>query len=266
MAQNTPSAGMFNPFASLGRVVIGAIEQAGALALFSGNILGQMVKFPSLHGQFLRQCNFVGVESLPILLLTAFFTGGVLALQSFAGFDSAPLAGSQVPKVVVLSMLRELGPVLGSLMVAARVGSAMAAELGTMRVTEQVDALVASAINPMRYLVLPRVWACVLMMPLLVILANIVGIYGGQIVSVNVLSLSESQYVSVAFDTIKNEDIMMSVLKAAVFGFIIGLAATYHGFRANGGAAGVGSATTRAVVYAAVLILITDYFITAWFV
>lgn len=263
MASRTAPA---HPIALLGRAVIGLLTEVGAIATFALSILKQALTFPGLHGQFIRQCNFVGVESLPIIMLTAFFTGGVLALQSYAGFDSPALAGGQVPKVVVLSMLRELGPVLGSLMVASRVGSAMAAELGTMRVTEQVDALVTSAVNPLNYLVLPRVLACVTMVPLLVVLANIVGIYGGQIVGVQVLGLSESQYMQTTFATIKAEDLTMGLIKAGVFGFLIGTLATFHGFRATGGAAGVGTATTRAVVYAAVAILVSDYFITAIFV
>lgn len=254
-----------NPIASLGALTIGLVRDLGGIALFLSGALGQLFRRGGFHGQLLAQCEFVGVQSLPIILLTAFFTGGVLALQSFNGFDNVTLANSQVPKVVALSMLRELGPVLGALMLASRVGSAMAAELGTMRVTEQIDALFTLAVNPVRYLVIPRILACMLMLPLLVILANLVGIAGGHVVGTEVLNLSSHMYVESSFAAIKSDDITLGLVKALVFGLIIGLMSTFHGFNTSGGAAGVGRATTLAVVYSAVAILVSDYFITALF-
>lgn len=252
--------------ATLGAATIGLVEHIGALTLFLLSAAGHMLRPGRGRGKFLPQATFVGFDSLPIVLLTAFFTGGVLALQSYNGFDNAALAGSQVPKVVALSMLRELGPVLAALMLASRVGSAMAAELGTMRVTEQIDALTTLATNPIRYLVVPRIMACVTMLPLLVILANLVGIFGGYIVSTQVLGLSESLYTTQTYAAIKADDITIGLVKAVVFGLLIGLTATFHGFNAGNGAEGVGRATTSAVVTAAVSILVADYFITAWFV
>lgn len=253
-------------FAPIGRVTLAGLSEVGAITIFLGKVLGGLATFPRMHKQYLPAATFVGFDSLPIVLLTAFFTGGVLALQSYNGFDNPALAGSQVPKVVVLSMLRELGPVLAALMLASRVGAAMAAQLGTMRVTEQIDALHTLAVNPMRYLVFPRVLACVTMLPLLVTLANLVGIFGGRTVAVHVLGLSGHQFMAQTWASIETDDITIGLVKAVVFGLIIGLMATYHGFHTKGGAEGVGKATTSAVVYAAVTILIADYFITSWFV
>jgi phospholipid/cholesterol/gamma-HCH transport system permease protein len=252
--------------ATLGAATLGIVEHIGALTLFLLSALGQMVRPGRGRGQFLTQATFVGFDSLPIVLLTAFFTGGVLALQSYDGFGNATLAGSQVPRVVALSMLRELGPVLAALMLASRVGSAMAAELGTMRVTEQIDALTTLAANPVRYLVVPRILACITMLPLLVILANLVGIFGGYIVSTQTLGLSANLYTTQTWSAIDADDLTIGMVKALVFGLLIGLTATYHGFNARNGAEGVGRATTSAVVAAAVSILVADYFITAWFV
>lgn len=254
------------PFNAVGHITLAVLTEVGAITQFFLATLGQMLRLPRLYGQFAGQATFVGFDSIPIVLLTAFFTGGVLALQSFNGFDNAALSATQVPKVVALSMLRELGPVLGALMLASRVGSAMAAQLGTMRVTEQIDALVTLAVNPFRYLVIPRVLACVFTLPLLVTLANIVGIFGGQTVAVHVLKLPGHQYMTQTWAAIDADDITIGLVKAVAFGLIIGLMSTYHGFNAKGGAEGVGNATTRAVVYSAVSILIADYFITSWFV
>lgn len=254
------------PFTTVGRLTLGTLNEIGAISMFLTRILGTILSFPRLYKQFLPQATFVGFDSLPIVLLTAFFTGGVLALQSYNGFDNATLAGSQVPKVVALSMLRELGPVLAALMLASRVGAAMAAQLGTMRVTEQIDALHTLAVNPLKYLVVPRVLACITMLPLLVMLANLMGIWGGRTVAVHVLGLPNHSYMSNTWSAIESDDLTIGIVKALVFGLIIGLMATYHGFNTKGGAEGVGKATTSAVVYAAVTILIADYFITSWFV
>ena len=259
-------ASLSNPFTAVGTATLGALREVGAISLFLGRILTGLLSFPRMYKQYLPAATFVGFDSLPIVLLTAFFTGGVLALQSYNGFDNATLATSQVPKVVALSMLRELGPVLAALMLASRVGAAMAAQLGTMRVTEQIDALHTLAVNPMKYLVLPRVLACITMLPLLVTLANIVGIFGGRTVAVHVLNLPSHPYMTYTWDAIEQEDLTIGLVKALVFGLLIGLMSTYHGFNTKGGAQGVGHATTSAVVYAAVTILIADYFITSWFV
>lgn len=252
-----------NPIALLGRFAVGTVREAGAIVLFGWSALVQFFARKGTRGLLARQMQFVGVESVPIVLMTAFFTGGVLALQSYNGLGSSALANTQVGKLVALSMLRELGPVLGALMLSSRVGAAMAAELGTMRVTEQIDALFTLATNPVRYLVVPRILACVLMLPILVILANIMGIWGGEVVATKVLGVPGHQYMETTYAAIKTIDMQMALVKAAVFGLLVGLMSTYHGFNAGNGAEGVGRATTQAVVYAAVAILVADYFITA---
>ncbi len=250
----------------IGKVTIKATAEAGSLALFFITIWQQMFKFPIYFRLIIKQCEQIGFNSLPIVLLTAFFTGGVLALQTYSGFDNAEVASSQLGSVVALSILRELGPVLSSLMVAGRVGAAIAAELGTMKVTEQVDALITLATNPIKYLIVPRVIACMLMMPLLVIVANIIGIGGGYVVATDILGLNPHTYMDTSFAAIEFNDIALGIIKAVVFGFIIGFMGCYHGYKTSGGAEGVGRATTVAVVYASVSILISDYFITAWFI
>jgi phospholipid/cholesterol/gamma-HCH transport system permease protein len=254
-----------NPIAILGSNTLKVTAEAGRLAMFVALVWQQMFKYPLYFRVILKQCELIGFHSLPIVLLTSFFTGGVLALQTYNGFDNSTVASSQLGSVVALSILRELGPVLGSLMVAGRVGAAIAAEIGTMKVTEQVDALVTLATNPVKYLIVPRVMACMVMLPLLVIVANIVGISGGYVVATSVLGLNPHTYMDNSFAFVQLDDITLGIVKATVFGFIIGLMGCYHGYNTRGGAEGVGHATTVAVVYASVGILVSDYFITAWF-
>jgi phospholipid/cholesterol/gamma-HCH transport system permease protein len=249
----------------IGSSAIKGTAEAGRLAMFFITVWKQMFKFPLYLRLIIKQCEHIGVNSLPIVLLTAFFTGGVLALQTYNGFDNATVAASQLGSVVALSILRELGPVLASLMVAGRVGAAIAAEIGTMKVTEQIDALVTLATNPVKYLVIPRVLACMMTLPLLVVVANIVGITGGYVVATDVLGLNAHTYMDSSFASVEMDDIMLGVVKAVVFGFIIGFMGCYHGYNTKGGAEGVGRATTVAVVYASVGILVSDYFITSWF-
>jgi phospholipid/cholesterol/gamma-HCH transport system permease protein len=261
--------GIMAPFASIGSAALAGVSVAGSIAIFLAKTVHQMV-VGRRSRQFVAQCAFVGVESIPIVLLTSFFTGAVLALQSFNGLNAGlngggeAIATSQLGNLVATSMLRELGPVLASLMLASRVGAAIAAELGTMRVTEQIDALETLATNPIRYLVVPRILACTLMLPLLVILGNICGIGGGYVVTTQVLDIAGRHYIDSVMLALTNDAQMMAIVKSIAFGFIVGLMATYNGFNARGGAAGVGEATTKGVVYASVTILIVDYFITAW--
>lgn len=255
-----------SPFVGLGAFTLWLVQEIGAITLFFLAFIKSLFQRSKGRSQLVQQLDFVGVGSVPLVLLTAFFTGGVLALQSFYGLGGAGFADSQLGKLVALSMLRELGPVLAGLMLASRVGAAMAAELGTMRVTEQIDALVTLATNPVRYLVVPRIVACVIMLPLLVMMANVLGIIGGWVVSTHVLGMDGNAYLNSAFQSIATEDMVMALVKAAIFGLVVGIMATYNGFNARNGAAGVGNATTRAVVYAAVGILVSDYFITAAFV
>jgi len=256
------------PLAIIGSTVLGMIDRAGSISIFLSKAVQQLI-VGRRSRQFLNQCVFVGVESVPIVLLTSFFTGAVLALQSFNGLNAGlngggeAIATSQLGNLVATSMLRELGPVLASLMLASRVGAAMAAELGTMRVTEQIDALETLATNPVRYLVVPRILACMAMLPLLVMLGNLMGIGGGYVVTTQVLDIAGRHYTDSVMLALSAEAQIMAMVKAMAFGFLVGLMSTYHGFNARGGAAGVGEATTRGVVYASVSILISDYFITA---
>ena len=218
---------------------------------------------PSEIRNIVKQMEEVGIHSLPVVLVTATFTGMVLALQSFSGFQRFQ-ATSFVGSVVALSITRELGPVFAGLMVSGRVGASMAAELGTMKVTEQIDALVTLATNPVKYLVVPRVVAAALVLPVLVIFADLVGILGGYFVSVYLLGANPYVYTEKTFQYMELRDIYTGLAKAAVFGFLIALISCYHGFIAEGGAEGVGRATTRAVVASSMMVLVSDYFMTSF--
>ena len=210
----------------------------------------------------IKQMEEVGINSIPVVLITGAFTGAVLALQSYTGFKRFN-AEAFVGTVVALSMTRELGPVLTGLMVSGRVGSAMAAELGTMQVTEQIDALYTLAVNPIKYLIVPRLLAALIMMPVLVIFADIIGIAGGYLVSVRILGSNPHIYMERTWDYLEFNDIYSGLLKACVFGIIIAIISCYQGFYTQGGAEGVGRATTKAVVLSCLLILIFNYIITA---
>ncbi len=219
---------------------------------------------PPLQGrEILKQMEEVGVRSFPVVIITAAFTGMVLALQSYTGFKRFG-AETMVGTVVALSVTRELGPVLTGLMVSGRVGSAMAAELGTMRVTEQIDALYTLATNPIKYLIVPRFLAAMIMLPILVIFADLIGILGGYLVSVQVLGTNPTIYVRRTWDYLEFNDLYSGLLKAIAFGMIIATISCYQGFSAQGGAEGVGRATTKAVVISSLTILVSNYFITAF--
>ena len=211
----------------------------------------------------LKQAEEVGVQSLPVVMLTALFTGMVLALQSYIVFHRFA-AESLTGLVVSMSLVRELGPVLVGLMVAGRVGASFAAELGTMRVTEQIDALWTLSTDPVRYLIMPRLIAVTLMMPLLVVIADFIGIYGGYAISVHLLDQNPVVYIENTTVYMELEDFYSGLVKAAVFGALIGIIGCTEGFNCKGGAAGVGTATTRAVVISCMSILVSDYFLTAW--
>jgi phospholipid/cholesterol/gamma-HCH transport system permease protein len=206
----------------------------------------------------------IGFFSLPVVGLTALFTGMVLALQSYTGFARFQAEGA-VATVVVLSMTRELGPVIAGLMVAGRIGASMAAEIGTMRVTEQIDALVTLSTNPFKYLVVPRVLAAVAMLPLLVLIADVIGVLGGYLVAVYKLNFNMSSYLRQTVDFLEWMDVVSGLVKAAVFGFLIALLGCFHGYSSGGGAQGVGRATTNSVVSASIMILVVDYMLTELF-
>jgi len=248
----------------IGRALLVFMEAAGRLTLFAGVGLSHCVRPPLFMRLIGRQMIEIGYYSLPVVGLTAIFTGMVLALQSYVGFARFA-AESAIPNVVVVSITRELGPVLAGLMVAGRVGAAMAAEIGTMRVTEQIDALDTLATNPIKYLVAPRLIAGLTTMPLLVAIADIIGVFGGYVVSTYKLGFNPATYLKNTLDFMETEDVVSGLVKAAVFGFLITLMGCYHGYHSKGGAQGVGAATTNAVVSASILILCFNYFITELF-
>jgi phospholipid/cholesterol/gamma-HCH transport system permease protein len=246
----------------LGMQVFRFVEDLGNMAVLGMQAFGWLFRPPSELGSIVKQMEEIGVRSVPVVAVTATFTGMVLALQSYSGFQRFQ-ATSFVGTVVALSITRELGPVFAGLMVSGRVGASIAAELGTMKVTEQIDALVTLATNPVKYLVLPRIIAATLVMPLLVIIADLLGIAGGYFVSVNLLGANPYVYVNKTFQFLEMKDIFTGLIKASVFGCLIALISCYHGFIADGGAEGVGRATTRAVVTSSMVVLVADYFMTS---
>jgi len=248
--------------AILGRNVITFLSEIGAVVILFFQAVRSFGRPPLGIRNIAKQMERVGVESIPVVLITASFTGMVLALQSYSGFKRFHAEGL-VGTVVALSMTRELGPVLTALIVAGRAGAAMAAELGTMKVTEQIDALSSLAVNPVKYLVAPRILAGMVMLPILTLLSDLVGIIGGYFISVRLLDANAGTYIHRTLQYLEPADIIGGLVKAAVFGMMIALVSCYRGFRAEGGAEGVGQATTSAVVISEMLILITDYFMTA---
>jgi phospholipid/cholesterol/gamma-HCH transport system permease protein len=249
---------------ALGRGAFAAARFAGALVLFALAGVSHLLRPPFYARAFLRAFVEFAYFSLPVVALTAVFTGMVLALQSSTGLSRFS-AESAMPNLVVLSITRELGPVLAGLMVAGRVGAAMAAEIGTMRVTDQIDALTTLSTDPMKYLVAPRLLAGLLALPLLVLVADIIGVLGGFIIATVSLGFNRAIYLENTFNYMQTQDVVSGLTKAAVFGFLIALLGCYHGYRSRGGAQGVGAATTSAVVGASILILAFDYVITELF-
>ncbi len=254
----------FNILPLIGQVVLSFLEASGRLFLFAAEGVRHCFLPPWYFRLTLHQMINIGYFSLPVIGLTAFFTGAVLALQIFIG-SARFNAESAVATIVVIGITRELGPVIGGLMVAGRVSAAMAAEIGTMRVTEQIDALVTLSTNPIKYLVAPRLIAATLTMPVLVLVADIIGVFGGYAVSTQKLGFNTAIYLKRTFDFLHAEDVISGLFKAAVFGFIIALMGCYHGFNSSGGAQGVGRATTNAVVSASILILVANYLVTEMF-
>lgn len=247
--------------AAVGAAVIGLAGATGALAVFTGRAVSHVVRPPWYWSEIGRQLLRIGYFSLPVVGLTAFFTGGALALQIYAG-GARFNAESVVPSIVAIGMVRELGPVLGGLMVAGRVSASIAAELGTMKVTEQVDALVTLSTNPLKYLVVPRLVAATVAMPLLAFVGDIIGILGGYVVGVARLGFNGHVYIDTTYEFLELGDVTSGLIKAGVFGFIIALMGCYHGLNSGRGAQGVGRATTQAVVTASILILASNYVLT----
>jgi phospholipid/cholesterol/gamma-HCH transport system permease protein len=248
--------------ASIGAVFLNGLSASGRMALFTLSTLSHCVRPPIYLRLIGRQMVDIGYYSLPVVGLTALFTGMVLALQTYTGFSSFA-AESAVPTVVVLSVTRELGPVIAGLMVAGRIGAAIAAELGTMRVTDQIDALTTLSTSPFKYLVVPRVLAGTIAMPILVFIADIIGVFGGFLVGSYKLHFNPAAYIQRTADFLQSNDVTAGLVKAGVFGFVIALMGCYFGYNSKGGAQGVGAATTYAVVSASILILLLDYVLTA---
>ena len=246
---------------AIGGFVIDGLAAIGRVSRFAWRALLHGLLPPYYPARLFEQMLVIGYFSLPVVGLTALFIGSALVQQIYIG-GSRFNAASTVPAVTVIGIVRELGPVLGGLMVAGRVSSAMAAELGTMRVTEQIDALATLRTDPFRYLIAPRLVAAVLVMPVLVLVANVVGVLGGYLLATGRLGFNSANYLNTTMQYLKVEDVVSSLVKAAVFGFFIALMGCYHGFRSSGGAAGVGKATTNAVVSAFILILLSNLIIT----
>ena len=249
--------------AALGRLIIGFTFELGKVLIMLSETLRKMATPPYEFSNITKQMQEVGVRSLPVVLVTGLFTGMVLALQAYTGFKRFG-AETLVGTVVGLSITREMGPVLTGLIVAGRAGAAMAAELGTMRVTEQIDALETLATNPIKYLIVPRFVAGLIMLPALTVVADIIGIFGGYLITVGMFGASPTLYWRQTWDFLKPDDIYNGLIKACFFGASIALLSCYKGFYSEGGAEGVGKATTGAVVLSFMTILISDYFLSAW--
>ncbi len=249
---------------AIGGTALRFFRAVGKLAIFIGRSIAHCFLPPFFPAQLTRQLIDIGYYSLPVVGMTALFTGMVLALQSYTGFTRFNAEGA-VAGVVVLSVTRELAPVLAGLMVAGRVGAAIAAEIGTMRVTEQIDALTTLSVNPFKYLIAPRVIAGTLMLPILVFIGDIIGVFGGYVVAIYNLGFSQGSYLSQTWDTLESMDVISGLVKAGAFGFIVAMMGCYHGFNSQRGAQGVGAATTNAVVSASILILIFNYILTQVF-
>jgi phospholipid/cholesterol/gamma-HCH transport system permease protein len=257
-------AGILNPIAALGRAVLSALQGVGAVVLFALEGVSHLFRPPFYGRLFLRQVVEIGYFSLPVVALTAFFTGMVLALQTYTGFARFNAEGA-VANVVVLSITRELGPVIAGLMVAGRIGASFAAEIGTMRVTDQIDALTTLSTNPMKYLVAPRLLAGAIALPFLVLIADTLGVMGGWLIGTAKLGFSSAGYLRATLDFMQTMDVVSGLVKASVFGFVIALMGCWCGYNSKGGAQGVGAATTSAVVISSILILALDYIITEMF-
>lgn len=248
----------------VGYSIMKFFQSIGVLSIFVARSVTQVFTPPWYPKLILKQFIDIGYYSLPVVGMTAIFTGMVLALQSYTGFSRFN-AESAIASVVALSVTRELAPVLAGLMVAGRIGASIAAEIGTMRVTEQIDALTTLSVNPYKYLIVPRIIAGTIMLPVLVLIADIIGVYGGYIVSIYTLGFAQGSYLHQTWSILEPNDVISGLVKASVFGFIVTIMGCYHGFNSGRGAQGVGAATTYAVVSASILILIFNFLLTKVF-
>jgi len=255
---------VLNRVAAVGRAALSVCRTVGMVALFALEGLSHLLRPPFYTRLFVKHLLEIAYFSLPVVALTAIFTGMALALQSYTGFARFN-AEDAVAKVVVLSITRELGPVLAGLMVAGRIGASFAAEIGTMRVTDQIDALSTLSTNPMKYLVAPRLLAGVIAMPFLVLVADILGVMGGWLIGTTKLGFNSAGYLRTTMDFLEVMDVVSGLVKATVFGFVITLMGCWCGYNSRGGAQGVGAATTTAVVSSCILILALNYVLTEIF-
>ncbi len=246
----------------IGRRVLSGFSTFGNATIFLFQSLIALFRPPFHPYLILSQLLAVGAQSTFVISLIGFFTGAVLAVQgeyTLAKFGATAFVGS----AVALSLIRELGPVLGALMLIGRAGSAMTAELGIMKITEQVDALKSMSINPLSYLIMPRMVACIIATPLLAAVFIVVGIGGGYVVGVQLLGLSSGTFISQMVGAVSSLDVYSGLIKSVFFGFIIGWVSTYKGYTCGFGAVGVNRATTESVVTSSVAVLVTDYFLTS---
>jgi len=250
--------------AAIGRSFVGLIAAIGRIAIFAGQALGHIVRGPFYLRELAVSFLNIGWLSLPVVGLTSLFTGAALALQIYAG-SARFNAEAVVPQIVAIGMVRELGPVLVGLMIAARVTSSIAAEIATMKVTEQIDALVTLSTHPMKYLTVPRVLAATIVVPLLVTVGDIIGIFGGYAVATGTLGFNPAAYIRNTLDFLELKDVVSSLAKGAIFGFIAALMGCYYGMHSGRGAQGVGNATKGSVEAAAVLILGANFVLTGVF-
>ncbi|WP_299499124.1 ABC transporter permease [uncultured Roseobacter sp.] len=255
---------MTNPLALVGRTVLAVLATIGRIAIFGFETISHMLRPPFYGREFLSALLNIGWLSLPVVGLTAVFTGGALALQIYAG-GSRFNAEAVVPQIVAIGIVRELGPVMVGLMIAARVTSSIAAEIGTMKVTEQIDALITLSTHPMKYLAVPRVLAGVLVVPVLVAVGDIVGVFGGYAVATGTLGFNPAGYIRNTVDFLEPLDLISSLTKGAFFGFAATLMGCYYGMHSGRGAMGVGRATKSSVEGAAVLILAANFLLTGVF-
>ncbi len=255
--------GILSLFGTAGHTLLSVIDSAGAtLSFFIRGVMAGIVP-PYYPRLWLAQMSEIGFYSLPVIGLTTIFSGMVLAIQAIGSLN-ASLAPVAVPNLVVFAMIKELSPVLVGLMVAGRIGSAISAEIGTMRVSEQIDALHTLNTNVFSYLVFPRLLAAMVMLPLLVLVGDLLGIFGGYIMAVQQLQLPSDVFLNNAWAAITFDGVFGGLIKAFAFGLIVALMGCYHGYHCAGGAEGVGIATTRAVVSSSILILIANFLITIW--
>lgn len=255
---------ILRPFQWIGAAVLGLFAETGRLATFVASVKWAAISAPFYPMEVLRQIVRIGFYSLPVVGLTAIFTGAALALNIYVGgarFNAEQL----VPNIVVLGITRELGPVLAALMLAGRVSAGIAAEIGTMKVTEQIDALHTLSTRPERYLYAPRFWAAIISLPILVFIANIIGVMGGYLVATGTLDFNGNLYLRNTLDYVTAGDVTGGLIKAAVFGGVVALMGCYHGQLSRGGASGVGRAATLAVVSSAVLIFFVNFLLTTLF-